>query len=305
MSEKNEKELQLSNLREIINQYISKGNYIQAIPYMERYRDILKEDDDSSNNYISALNDLGGVYRNIGNFDKAFENFKLALSIVEKNSGKFSEQYATISINLACIYRFIKDYEKAEKIFRNALSIYEQDEEMQEILMDLEKPKSTREMIERKNGLSKEVVRKSVLYANASNNLGTLFQDLKKYKDAINFHNRSLELLKNTSNFEYVAITLNNLVNPFMQLGDFKEALKLVNSSLEIFETELSKEHPFYLTALNNQGAIYFYLLYHDKALEVFKEVEGRLKNTYGINSPQYKACLKNINECEKKLKLK
>ncbi len=297
-----EGELQLSNLKEIITQYSKAGNYIEGIPYMERYVILIKEKYGAeSDRYVTVINDLGGMYRNIGDFNKASETFHLAQDIVEKKLGKRCEQYATITVNLACMYRFTNEFEKAEKMFLDALSIYDENEEMQEILQQAQSCPSAMEMIERRKTITKDVVRKSTLYANASNNLGTLYQDMRNFDKAIECHNRSLELLKNTSNFEYVAITLNNLVNPLIQTGKLQEALNLVKSSLEIFEKHLSKKHPFYLTALNNEGTIYFYAGYPEKSLEVFEKVEKYLKNTYGINSPQYKACLKNIEEAKKK----
>ncbi len=293
-------------LKKTIQKYSEEGNYVSAIPYMEEYVDLIVEEFGAeSDRYVTVINDLGGMYRNVGDFDNAEATFNKALDIIEAKLGKRSEQYATTTVNLACMYRFTNQFEKAEQGFLDALSIYDEDREMSEIIEgaacsfcafkesldgDAQKEKS------------KEAYRKKLLYANASNNLGTLYQDMKQFEKAVECHKKSLDILETTDKYDYIAITLSNLVNPLIQAKNFDEATALAKRSLEIFETHVSTDHPFYLMAYNNLGAIYFHTLEFEKALECFNVVEQKLKQTYGENSPQYKSALVNIESVKKYL---
>ncbi len=288
----NEYEIEKENLKQTIRQFSKAGNYVEAIPYMERYCDLIKGHfGDDSNRYITVINDLGGMYRNVGNFEKSYETFNNALTLIEQKLGTKCEQYATTTVNLACMFRLTGDFEKAENMFLNALDIYDNDEKMQQILNS------------KTDNLTKEdIVRKSTLYANASNNLATLYQDLDKLPQSINLLTKSLELLKNTTNFEYTAISLCNLANAYMQSGNLTKAYEINSQSIKIFKDNNMIKHPSYLTALNNLGSIYFYKEEYQNALNSFETVEPLLKQTYGENSPQYQNLIYNITEVKSKL---
>ncbi len=290
-------------LKSIIRKFSSEGNYVSAIPVMEEYVELIKETyGATSDRYVTVINDLGGMYRNIGDFDNSNKTFQEALDIIENKLGNRCEQYATTTVNRACMFRLTGEFQRAEEAFLNAISIYDENEEMQNILYS-ETCSSLGKEIAEKEEVEKIKNKKRTLYANACNNLGTLYQDMKKYDTAIIYHTKSLELLKHTNNYEYIAITLNNFVNPLLQKKNFEEALRIVNESLELFVKHLSNKHPFYSTALNNKGAIYYYIGEIKKALECFSEVEKILKETYGEKSPQYISCVKNIKEVEKLIK--
>ncbi len=287
-------EVQKEALKRIIREFSKAGNYIEAIPYMEQYCELIKNHYGAdSDRYITVINDLGGMYRNVGNFEKSYETFNNALKLIEQKIGNRSEQYATATVNLACMYRLTEEFDKAESMFLNAINIYDSDETMQKIL------KSEISSIDKET-----LVRKSTLYANASNNLATLYQDMGKIDESIERLSKSLELLKNTSNHEYIAISLCNLANALMQSGKLDEAESVNLSSIEMFKKHLTTEHPSYLTALNNQGSIYFYKRQYEKALQNFETVEPLLKATYGENSPQYKYLTYNIQEVKNKINI-
>ncbi len=290
-------------LKKTIQKYSNQGNYIDAIPYMEQYVLLIQEEFGcESDRYVTVINDLGGMYRNIGDFINAKKTFDNALQIIENKLGNDCEQYATTTINLACMYRLTKEFEKAENLFLNAISIYDNDIEIQNILK--ESSCKRRAIIDKKydNIKNEEDNFKAILYANASNNLGTLYQDMKQFDKAVQCHEKSLELLLNTNKYDYIAITLNNLVNPLIQQEKFDEALVFAKKSLYIFEHYLSTEHPFYLMSYNNLGAIYFHTHRFEEALKCFETVEKKLKLTYGKNSSEYKSAINNIEQVKKYL---
>ncbi len=278
-----------------VQEHSKNGEYVKAIPLMEQYVDlIIEEFGADSDRYVTVINDLGGMYRNVGDFNKAESTFNKALEITESKVGSQSIQYATITTNLACMYRFLNEFNKAEKLFLNAIDIYESND-MIKSLMACDKCVYTPEQTERAKELKKEILERSTLYANVCNNIGVLYQDMKDFEKALLYHNKSLELLNNTTNYEYIAITLNNFVNIFLQEKRYDDAIKVAQESLSILETHCTKEHPFYSTTLNNLGAIYFHQKQYTEALECFEEVKKDLKYTFGENSPQYASCVKNI----------
>ncbi|WKY47461.1 tetratricopeptide repeat protein [Eubacteriaceae bacterium ES3] len=288
----NEYENQKEQLKAVIRKFSHEGNYVEAIPYMETYCDLIREHFGAdSDRYVTVINDLGGMYRNVGDFEKSHETFDKALKLIEKKVGKDSMQYATTSVNLACMYRLTKEFDKAERMFLEALKSYDNDREMKDIL--------SADTI----SISPENLEfKSTLYANATNNLANLYQDMGKMAEAKVFLSKSLELLKNTGNHEYIAISNLNLANALMVEGELDEALSMIESSLLIFDEHLGKDHPLYLTSLNNLAAIYFHQKKYDKALEMLNNVEPLLKATYSENSPQYQSLVLNIKEVEGKL---
>ncbi len=282
-----------AELKQIIRQFSSNGNYVEAIPYMEEYCDLIKGNlGAESDRYVTVINDLGEMYRNVGDFENSFKTFSKALELIEEKIGRQSIQYATTTVNFACMYRLTEDLEKAETMFLSALETYDRDESFRKIV----------EKIDVESIDKDEVVLKSTLYANASNNLATLYQDMGKNEESIKYLNISLELLKNTDNYQYIGISLCNLAVGLMQMGDLDKAEDTINESIELFTSHGMNEHPSYLMALNNLASIYFYKGELPKALENFEIVEPLLKKTYGVNSPQYQSLVYNIEEVRAEL---
>ncbi len=282
-------------LKQQIRQLSSEGQYVSAIPLMEKYCKLIGEEHGlNSDRYVTVINDLGGMYRNVGDFSNAESTFNKALELIERKKGKQSVQYATTTVNLACMYRFQNEFDKAEKLFLSAIDIYDNDEEMK-ILKVPNNCGLTPENMQIKLDYEKNNVDKRNLYANACNNIGVLYQDMKEFEKAISYHYKSLDYLKGTENHEYLAITLNNFVNPYLQEKRYDDAIAVAKESLAILEKYCTKRHPFYSTSLNNLGSIYYHLKRYDEALECFEDVEKELKYTFGENSPQFKSCKKNI----------
>ncbi len=282
-------------LKETIQFFSKKGDYVSAIPPMEQYLALIKEEfGDSSDRHVTILNDLGGMYRNVGDFKKAEQTFELARDIIEKKLGKHCEQYATTTVNLACIFRFIKEFDKAEKLFLEAMDIYHAEAEFDYLIQTNNCERMTSQP-KHKAFQKAELERKSELYANACNNIGVLYQDMQKFEEATAYHTQSLIFLDNADNPEYMAITINNLVNPLIQMQQFNKAIEMINKSLLLFETHLSQEHPLYLTAFNNLGAIYYHQQDYANALDCFEQAKQCIEKHFSKDSPQYASCLNNI----------
>ena len=73
----------------------------------------------------ASLNNLGGLYRSMGDYAKAEPLYSRALEIRKKVFGEKHPQTAQSINNLAALYDATGDYAKAEPLFRQALEIDE------------------------------------------------------------------------------------------------------------------------------------------------------------------------------------
>ena len=72
------------------------------------------------------MNNLGTVYDDLKDYEKALEYYERALKGKEKTLGKTHPQTLMTVMNIAIVYHVgTKDYEKAEEIYRRALEGYE------------------------------------------------------------------------------------------------------------------------------------------------------------------------------------
>ena len=66
----------------------------------------------------TSLNNLAGLYRHMGDYDKALPLFQRALDIREKVLGPQHPDVATSLNNLALLYRHMGDYDKALPLYQ-------------------------------------------------------------------------------------------------------------------------------------------------------------------------------------------
>jgi tetratricopeptide (TPR) repeat protein len=107
------------------DQLDDQGNHKAALNLYLQALQIFKDNLGSQNNYTaSALNNIGGAYKGLGDMDNALKYYKSALSIREKVLG--SEHHYTGSTigNIATILQEKGDYEESLKMFNKAISIY-------------------------------------------------------------------------------------------------------------------------------------------------------------------------------------
>jgi CHAT domain-containing protein len=74
----------------------------------------------------TSLNNLAGLYSDMGNYSQAEPLFQRSLAISEKVLGKEHPDVATSLDNLASLYRAQGNYSQAEPLSQRALAIYEQ-----------------------------------------------------------------------------------------------------------------------------------------------------------------------------------
>ena len=254
----------------------TEGNILKKI---EILREILAETEKQygieSDEYIKALNELGGTLKYVGYYDEAESNLKKSLEIIDKKYGDNNLAYATSLLNLTEVYRFAQKFNLLEKNYKKIVKIYQDNS-----------------------------ADNSFSYAGLCNNFGLYYQNIGDMKSAYDLHLKSLDILKNYDSEEYLleyAVTLSNLFNPSYQLGMKKKAVEYLNKAIDIFEKNVGTEHPLYSASLNNMAIYYYNEGKLNRAIEFFKRA-AEISKKMGVDSDNYKNILSNIKFIKEEL---
>ena len=269
--------MNLDKLNKQREEFQTEGNILKEI---EVLREILivteKEYGSESDEYIKALNELGGTLKYVGYYDEAENNLKKSLEIIKKKYGDNNLAYATSLLNLTEVYRFAQKFNLLEENYKKIVKIYQDNS-----------------------------ADNSFSYAGLCNNFGLYYQNIGDIKSAYNLHLKSLDILKKYDSEEYLleyAVTLSNLFNPCYQLGMKEKAVEYLNKTIEIFEKNVGTEHPLYSASLNNMAIYYYNERELNKALEFFERATEISKKTMGVDSDNYKNILSNIEFIKEEL---
>ena len=269
--------MNLNDLNKEREKYQTEGNILKEI---EILREILIETEEEygseSDEYIKALNELGGTLKYVGYYDEAENNLKKSLEIIKKKYGDSNIAYATSLLNLTEVYRFAQKFNLLEENYKKIVKIYQDNS-----------------------------ADNSFSYAGLCNNFGLYYQNIGDMKSAYDLHLKSLDILKNYNSEEYLleyAVTLSNLFNPCYQLGMKEKAVEYLYKAIEIFEKNVGKEHPLYSASLNNMAIYYYNERQLEKAIEFFEKAAEISKKTMGLDSDNYKNILSNIEFIKEEL---
>lgn len=272
--------MKLNELNKKREQYQTEGNILKEI---EILRVILNETEKQygleSDEYIKALNELGGTLKYVGYYDEAETNLLKSLEIIKKKYGDNNLPYATSLLNLTEVYRFAQKFNLLEENYKKIVKIYQDNS-----------------------------ADNSFSYAGLCNNFGLYYQNVGNVKAAYELHLKSLDILKNYDSEEYLleyAVTLSNLFNPCYQLGMKEKAVEYLYKAIEIFEKNVGKEHPLYSASLNNMAIYYYNERQLEKAIEFFEKAAEISKKTMGLDSDNYKNILSNIEFIKEELEKK
>ena len=267
----------LDELNRQREKYQTEGNILKEIKIL---REILieteKQYSSESDEYIKALNELGGTLKYVSYYDEAERNLKKSLEIIKKKYGDNNLAYATSLLNLTEVYRFAQKLNLLEENYKKIVKIYQDNS-----------------------------ADNSFSYAGLCNNFGLYYQNIGDMKSAYDLHLKSLNILKNYDSEEYLleyAVTLSNLFNPCYQLGMKEKAVEYLNKAIDIFEKNVGIEHPLYSASLNNMAIYYYNERELNKAIEFFERAAEISKKTMGVDSDNYKNILSNIEFIKEEL---
>lgn len=208
--------IQLASLQgQAGNALFRAGKFTRATTYMHKAVAVLVIVGDK-NLLPIVYDDLGHIFKSLGNYDKAIENFYKALKINEEKNDLLS--VAGSYNNIAGIYFEQNAFQKAQELFEAAYSIHQKSGN--------------------KAGL-----------AQLLNNLGEVQRSLHHYDSALNLYDQAIRINRLMNNQLWLAINFQNKGETYMLMNDYDNARKNFDTALDFYRQTDNKN---YLTNLNN-----------------------------------------------------
>lgn len=196
--------------------------------------------------YIAeAYNALGGAFLFKGDFNKAIDNFQLAL--LNFSNINDLNRAADMMNNLGVVHRKMGKYEKAIRYYIEALKIKEKSEDKTEFISLL-------------------------------NNIGGIYYYQKNYKKAEEYYSRVLDLSLQTADNEGISASYNNLSLLAFEQKKYEKSLELNKKALEL--RKLNNDQHGIAVSLNNMGRIYQALKDYNQAIYYFLQAFERYQKS-------------------------
>jgi len=254
----------------------------------------------------SSNNNLGSVYSQKGNYDKALQYFIKSLSIIGEKSHLAGLSYN----NIGTIYLEKGDYDRALEYFQKALTIRLQvlGEENAEIakyynnigitykgIGDYDK---ALEFFQKSLLINLRILgEEQIFVANNYNNIGTIYSHKDDFKQAIKYYEKSLSVRLKIlgENHQDVAGSYINIGIIYLKTGDYEKALEIQQKSLTILLRLFGEDH-----SMVAQNYMYIGNAYRDKgnyeqALEYIRTSLSIRHNLFGEKNPDVAESYLNI----------
>jgi len=194
-----------------------------------------------------ALNNIGVILKNQGNYDKSIGYFAKGLKIHELIGDKMGTS-ATFN-NIGNLYLDQNKFSKAIEYYFKSLKI---DKELNS-----------------KHGIGATLSNIGLVYMDLGDSAldaGNKTLSVEKYEKAINFFRQSLKIQEEIENKRGIAIALNNLGTAYQSLENYSESMDFYKKSLKIRE-EMDNEKEV-AASLLNIGGVYLDLHNYAAALD-------------------------------------
>ncbi len=195
-----------------------------------------------------ALSNLGTVFLDRSEYDKAIEYYEKSKKIAEEINNKFD--YGRSVSNLAIVYHDMGEYDKAIEITKKYLK------------------------------LSIDIGDKKGIAASCGN-LGMSYHARGENEKAIEHHQNCISIAEEIGDQRCVAAASCNLGNVYKEQGEYEEAIKLYKHSLTIFE-EIGEKHGIAAVS-GNLGSVYEAygkfkeaIELHEKSLALFERIKDK-----------------------------
>jgi tetratricopeptide (TPR) repeat protein len=214
--------------------YLRKALYDQAIENYERAYDLMISTKPVPRMKDSArpLTNMGNVYRQRHELDKALKIYRLSLKLIEKYRGEEHLQAAIVLSHIGRIYYEKKDFLRSLEYYEKSLNIRE-----------------------------KQLPSVHIRIADCLTNIGRVFSDMKKYDYAIDYHKKALEIYEKLLPSEH-----DNIATCLMNIGVVLHAKQELSNALDYYFLALkirhkvfgeSTGHPQLAETLRRIGLIY------------------------------------------------
>lgn len=210
--------------------------YSQSLTFYQQALAIFEEADDSLNQ-LSTLNEIGSLYRRIGQYSQASDAYEKALA-VSQSIDSLEERGIALN-NIGEIHRNLGHYSQALEFYQQALELFE--------------------------NTNYEYGEGSTL-----NNIGLTHDSLGEHSVALSYYQRALAIHKEIDALDGQSISLHNIGFAYDQLNQNEQALKFYQEALTLREA-INDPNGRAIT-LNNLGLLYNEQGQQDQALSALEQ---------------------------------
>ena len=206
---------------------------------------------------------MGGVYRIIGEYNKVKDYYNKALSILESSTNNDILELVSLYSNMGVFYTYTHDFEQALLSLNKALTIH---------LTNY--PQDSTDRI--------------LLY----NNIGCIYDDIDEYEKALKYLNQARRLthIKYGDESPNMALCYNSIGSVYIHQGQYEKALKYFEDALKTNMEFYGDKHPEIALCSNNLSSVYSAMHQFDKsinyslkAVDIYNEILGKHNLYSGI----------------------
>ena len=262
----------------------------------------------SAKEKATTLNNLAGLYKSQGLYERAEPLYLRALAISEA-LGKNHPDVATILNGLAGLYQSQGLYERAVPFCLRALAI---NEALGKNHLHVATTLNNLAVLYESQGLYERAVPlclRALAISEAAqgkdhpgvaailDNLAGLYESQGLYDQAVSHCLRALRIRETLlgRNHPNVANSLNNLAGLYQRQGLYERAEPLYLRALSISEVALGEGHPHVATTLNNLAALYESQGSYERAVPLYLRALGIRETALGEGHPHVATTLNNL----------
>lgn len=207
----------------------------------------------------NTYNNIGVIYENLGELNKAIDYYEKALNIFELNKDKGRKiSLSRIYGNLSLVCSRIGKHKKALYYCKEELKIVE-----------------------------KMFGKKGLEVASVYSDIGFVNINLGNSEKALNYYKKALEIKESNlkeNNTEILSLC-NNIAMVYIDLGEYEKSLNFSEKSLNLNESR-EKESLYHIAlSYNNMSVSYKHLGKKEKAIEYGEKAKNILIEMFGIES--------------------
>ena len=263
----------------------------------------------SNPDYINYTQ-IGNIYFNKGNYDRALENFNIDKNLKEKNGMMNSLDYANTLSNIAIVLYSKGEYDKSIDYFNKSQSIREDlgKRSTNSYAMTLNNLGNVYKSAGKQNKAleyynNAQILREKLGFQNTSGyattlgNMGIIYNSKGEQQKALDYYNNAQILreklgLQNTSGY---ATTLGNIANLFSSKKNYEKALEFYTKSQLIRDGLKQQNSSGYASTLNNIGSVYSSKGEYLKAKDIYTKAQS-IRDKLGLqNTADYAITLYNL----------
>ncbi|MGD2086647.1 MAG: toll/interleukin-1 receptor domain-containing protein [Candidatus Aminicenantes bacterium] len=273
--------------------------------------------DENDEELAKLANNLGEIFRHMGQLEQALEFLKKAMEIREILLDKQHPDLAESYNNLSLIYRDSGQLEQALKFLKKAIKILKKAQgkdrsylgfaynNLSLIYQDLSQLEQALEFQKKAIKICEKNLDKYHPHlASFYNNLSTIYKDLVQLEPALEFQKKAVKICEKTLDKYHpnLARSYNNLSTIYKDLGQLEQAFEFQKKALDIRENVLDKQHPDLATSYHNLSTIYFAMEDYGSAKNYAEQAVTIFQNLFSKGHPNLDKAKKNLEEIKRQM---